>query len=216
MSLLNAFRELTPGIHVSSPYETLLVTILAIFYVDDGMPGVNDALDDHAMPLPALLQQAEDTTQAWERLLFASGGALELSKCFAYVLYWDLSEGRHRLIRPAEITNCAAEAQHYGGPIGLTYGNNNARNLLVTEDPWVGRRTLGVRIAPAGNWDDEYTHRWSQSRELALQIAGSTMARDTARIGYFTMVCPKLEYPLGVTQFTQKQCLQHYLPSNSG
>jgi hypothetical protein len=49
-------------------------------------------------------------------------------------------------------------------------------------------------------------YRRAQSRELALQIAGSCMARDTARIGYFMMVCPKLEYPLAVTQFTQQQC----------
>jgi hypothetical protein len=207
ISLLNAFREFTPGIHVSSPFETLLVVILAIFYVDDGMPGVNDAAEDEATPLPVLLKQAEDATQAWERLLFASGGALELSKCFAYVIYWDLSEGRHRLIRPDEIANCVVEGDHFRGPIGLSYGSDHAGNLLVTEDPcWVGRRTLGVRIAPAGDWTDEFNYRRAQSRELALQIAGSAMAKDTARIGYFMMVCPKLEYPLGATQFTQQQC----------
>ena len=206
ISLLNAFREFTPGMRVSSPFETLIVVILAIFYVDDGMPGVNDASEETAMPLPVLLQQAEHATQAWERLLFASGGALELSKCFAYVIYWDLTSGQHRLIRPNEIANCDAEADQFRGPIGLTYGNEPARNLLVTEDPWIGRRTLGVRIAPAGNWSDEYVYRRAQSRELALQIAGSTMASDTARLGYFMMVCPKLEYPLAVTQFTQQQC----------
>ena len=206
ISLLNAFREFTPGIHVSSPYETLLVVILAIFYVDDGMPGVNDAQEQEASPLPVLLKQAEDATQAWEKLLFASGGALELTKCFAYIVYWDLSEGCHRLIRPYEMANCNAEEEHFRGPIGLTYGTNPERHLLVTEDPWVGRRTLGVRIAPAGNWTDEYNHRRAQSRELALQIAGASMSHDTARLGYFMMVCPKLEYPLGVTQFTQQQC----------
>jgi hypothetical protein len=88
---------------VSSPFESLLVTILAIcFYVDDGMPGVNDSQEDTASPLALLLQQAENATQSWERLLFASGGALEMSKCFVYVMYWDLSEGKHRLLLPEE------------------------------------------------------------------------------------------------------------------
>ena len=32
------------------------------------------------------------------------------------------------------------------------------------------------------------------------------MAQDTARIAYQMMVCPKLEYPLAVTQFSQQQC----------
>ena len=162
--------------HVSSPYETFLVVILAIFYVDDGLPGVNDATEDEATPLPVLLQRAKDATQAWERLLFASGGALELSKCFAYVIYWDLSEGRHQLIRPNEIGDCDAEGEHFRGPIGLTYGTDQARHLLETEDPWIGRRTIGARIAPAGDWTDEYNYRRTQSRELALLIAGSSMA----------------------------------------
>jgi ribonuclease HI/exonuclease III len=206
MTLLNAFRKFSPGMQVACPFETLLVTILAVFYVDDGMPGVNDAMADVATPLPILLQQAEESTQAWEKLLFASGGALELSKCFAYVLYWDLSNGQHRLIRPDEIDDCDPEGDHFRGPVGLTYGNSAARNLLETEDPWVGRRTLGVRIAPAGTWTAEYQYRRNQARELAMLVAGSSMSRDTARVGYFMMVCPKLEYPLAVTQFTQKQC----------
>ena len=64
-------------------FEALLVTILAIFYVNDGMPGVNDSQEASALPLPLLLKQAEEATQSWERLLFASGGALEMFKCFA-------------------------------------------------------------------------------------------------------------------------------------
>jgi hypothetical protein len=128
ISLLNAFRQFTPGMHVSSPYETLLVTILAIFYVDDGMPGVNDAQETVATPLPVLLRQAEEATQAWEKLLFASGGALELTKCFAYVIYWDLSEGRHRLIRPDEITNCVAEDQQVTGQTNITTVGRNREN----------------------------------------------------------------------------------------
>jgi hypothetical protein len=95
MSLPRAFQQFTPGMMVSSPFESLIATILAIFYVDDGMPGVNDSQEACALPLELLLKQAEDATQSWERLLFASGGALEMSKCFAYVMYWDLSEGQH-------------------------------------------------------------------------------------------------------------------------
>jgi hypothetical protein len=33
-----------------------------------------------------------------------------------------------------------------------------------------------------------------------------TSAQETARTGYYTMVRPKLEYPLAVTQFTQSEC----------
>jgi hypothetical protein len=108
---------------------------------------------------------------------------------------------------PHEIPNCTPEGDHFRGPIRLKYGNNSIdSHLPVTESPHRDRRTLGARIAPGGHWDDEYNYRCQESHELSLRVAGSAMAKDTARIGYQVMVCPKLEYPLTVTQLTQDQC----------
>jgi hypothetical protein len=59
------------------------------------MPGINNSQETAASPLAELLHQAKDATQSWEHFLYASGGTLEMSKCFAYVVYWDLSEGQH-------------------------------------------------------------------------------------------------------------------------
>ena len=95
VSLLNAFKDFSPGMTVTSPFEDLFVFILAIFFVDDGMPGVNDAFEEEALPLSDLLQTAQQLSQSWEKLLFASGGALELTKCFAYIMFWDLTDGMH-------------------------------------------------------------------------------------------------------------------------
>lgn len=77
VTLLNAFAKYSSGMTVSSPYqENLTVFVLAIFVVDDGMPGVNDALKKPARPLADLITSAEQVSQSWERLLYASGGAL--------------------------------------------------------------------------------------------------------------------------------------------
>ena len=124
-----------------------------------------------------------------------------------YVVYWDLSEGVHRLILPEEIPGCATkDGINFSGPISLTYGGSDTRHKLDTVSPWIGRRTLGVRIAPAGTWADELAYRRNQARDLASLIAGSKLSRGTARLGYRMMVCPKLEFPLTVTQFTQAEC----------
>ena len=121
--------------------------------------------------------------------------ALELTKCFAYVIYWDLSPSElPRILEPKEIPNCTPEGEHFRGPIGLTYGDSSvASHLIVTESPHRGRRTLGARIAPSGNWDDEFDYRLKQGHELALRMAGSSLAKDTAHLGYRMMVCPALE-----------------------
>ena len=69
-------------------------------------------------------------------------------------MYWDLSGGTHRLVRPDEIPGCSADGTAFTGPISLTYGDKYATwHHLATVSPWEGRQTLGVRIAPAGNWD---------------------------------------------------------------
>jgi hypothetical protein len=153
VSLLQAFHQFTPGMAVSSPFKSLLVTILAILAVDDGMPGINNSQEDKASPLALLLQQAEDATQSWERLLFASGGALEMSKCFAHVVYWDLSDGKHWLLLPDEVPGADTVSGCTVGPMSLTYDNQTEKkHKLEIVSPWIGRRKLGVRIAPAGTW----------------------------------------------------------------
>ena len=107
----------------------------------------------------------------------------------------------------APLPGCTPEGDHFRGPIGLTYGDiSPVRHLLVTESPHRGRRTLGARIAPSGSWNDEYHFRRKQGHDLSLRMAGSSLAKETARLGYRTMVCPALEYPLTITQFTQEQC----------
>lgn len=41
---------------------------------------------------------------------------------------------------------------------------------------------------------------------MALQFVASNCAKETARIGYYSMICPRIEFPLAVTQFTRLQC----------
>ncbi len=208
VSLLNAFRKFTTGIRILSPYSArMALLITAVFFVDDGMPGVNDAMEAKATRLDILLAQAESAAQLWERLLFVPGGALELTKCFVYILYWDLSHGKHRVVHPSEIPGCTPEEEQFRGPVSLTYGNDaTTRHKIVTKSPFIGTRTLGVRIAPAGGWKEEFDERRAQARLLGIQVAGSGISHEAARVAYRAIVCPKLEYPLAVTQFTQKQC----------
>jgi hypothetical protein len=76
VSILAAFSHFSPGMKLYSPFEPLLVlSVLATFYADDGMPGVNDATDECAREPAVLLQQTEESAQSWGRLLFASGCA---------------------------------------------------------------------------------------------------------------------------------------------
>ena len=63
---------------------------LADAFVDDTMLGKSDSGDLSHEDLIGWLQLI---AQTWERLLSYSRGALNLSKCFYYVLYWEWPHG---------------------------------------------------------------------------------------------------------------------------
>jgi hypothetical protein len=123
-----------------------------------------------------------------------------MSKCFAYVVYWDLLDEKHWLLLPEEVPGGETKSGCTVGPMSLTYGDHlDTKHKLEIVSPWIGRRTLGVWITPAGTLKAKLQYRWAQSRELALRIAGSELPRETACIGHHIMVRLKLEYPLAVT-----------------
>jgi hypothetical protein len=112
-------------------------------------------------------------------------------------MYCDLSNGSHNLIMPQDIPNCSPSGSDFVGPLSLTYSDTSMDwHYLTTVYPFIGKCTLGVRIALVGNWTDKFKYRLAQSCELALLLAGCVLPKDTARI------C----YPLAVTQFTQAEC----------
>jgi hypothetical protein len=68
-----------------------------------------------------------------------------MSKCFVYVLYWDLSEGKHRLLLLEEFPGGKNVDGSTFRPISLTYGDTSEkRHKLECVSLWVGRRTLGI------------------------------------------------------------------------
>jgi hypothetical protein len=57
-------------------------------FVDDTLNGCNDAHLDMAMAFEELIAHAQACAQIWERILYSSGGALELKNCFWFMVYW--------------------------------------------------------------------------------------------------------------------------------
>jgi len=45
------------------------------------------------MTLTEILRHLQHNAQIWERLLYSSGGALNLKKCFWYLVFWKWKDG---------------------------------------------------------------------------------------------------------------------------
>jgi hypothetical protein len=64
------------------PWEDIHEERNADSFVDDTSNGCNNAHLDEPMLYAELIAMAQAGAQIWEQLLYSSGGALELKKCF--------------------------------------------------------------------------------------------------------------------------------------
>jgi len=107
--------------------------------------------------LVTLINLMSISAQQWERLLFATGGALNLQKCFWYGIEWQFSPAGEPKMNKT----------HDDGPqITLTSGSNPTPTIIQRIKVTKGQRTLGVRLAPDGNEASEYAHRLDQATQI--------------------------------------------------
>ena len=108
-------------------------------YVDDTMLGKSNSGD---LSYDDLIGRLQLISQTWERLLSYSGGALNLSKCFYYVLYWEWPEGLP-VLRTSSLGNPT---------IVLTSGSSTSVSTIKRLDPNTASRTLGFFLRPTSEW----------------------------------------------------------------
>jgi hypothetical protein len=135
----------------------------ALQYVDDttlGRTSTDESYDEKVARLEAIIQ-------VWEQLLHLSGGALNLKKCFYFVVHWYWKDGRPTMYipLPTDPTVC------------LTCSTTHRKEMLQYCGTTDGPRTLGVRLSPDGSSD-------SQLKVLHAKVATFASALSRARYTY--------------------------------
>jgi hypothetical protein len=97
--LLGALQKQSPGITFNKPQGTLTCNCIGKAYVDDTelwltIPDRN---------ITKLAQEMQTMAQYWEQLLYTTGGALALEKCFYVALQWCFLNDEHTLCPPSMI-----------------------------------------------------------------------------------------------------------------
>jgi hypothetical protein len=155
-----------------------------------------------------LIQMMCTTAQKWERLLYVTGGALNLLKCFWYGIQWTFTDAGIPRMQKSKADDPV---------IHLTSGADFQTSHTITRiEVTKGMQTLGVRLAPDGNENKEYNHRMNEATILRDRLNLAPLNREQAGIGFCSIWKMKLQCPIGATCFTQKQCnkLQaRYLPA---
>ena len=79
------------GMVFKTPDCKLTVERFSDAFLDDAQNGTNDAFLAQSWSLQELSDNLQHTSQSWERLLYCSGGLLELSKCFYYLIILEMA-----------------------------------------------------------------------------------------------------------------------------
>jgi len=189
------FRSLSPsapGITITSVDHQLSCQFKGEAFVDDAGLGVNLHSTDSSGEIELtvdeehvlLTQQLQRLAQEWEKLLYSTGGALNLQKCFWFLLSWRWVGGKAKLhtqlTLPASLT--------------MTAGLDNTPTTIPRIEPTQSFRTLGVYLTPSGCNKGAQTVLQDIVLQYATHITGSRINRQHALVSYIQYLLPKLRY----------------------
>ncbi len=155
-------------------------------FVDDTQNCVNNA----GLPTPWLLEELlirlEALSQNWDKLLYSSGGALELSPFF---IYWQWRNGNLVMLRKKDMTV---------RQIRLTSGSSLSPIVISHTDVHEPHTTLGVCLARLlGDMSAHYHKLLEKSIKLATHVFTSNLTRSEAYLAYRASWVPAMLYSLG-------------------
>lgn len=142
----------------SDPTGNIVSTRFVDAFVDDSNTsvGFTSHPKEEQLKPPKMLQLLQDCAQLWQNLLFASGGELELSKCYYYMLHWHWdSQGYPKL---SEFSPHLKNLEEHN------FGDRNYKALTFfrkrftlcrNKSAKISSKILGVKIPVNNIWTDE-------------------------------------------------------------
>ena len=175
------------------------VSFVGYAFVDDTDQIVTSPEDDASFQEIAHRMQASVT--AWQGGIRATGGAIVPEKSHWYLIDFVWMHGHWHYVTEAE-TPAQISVQDSTG----------TEKMLERLAPDKARRTLGVRLAPDGNCDDQFKFMVNVATEWGEHIRTGHLPRHLVWESMHTTILRTLLYPLPATTLSQKQCHQIMAP----
>ena len=198
--LFGIMRKIALGLQFSDPQGTESIQRTMEGFVNDTDVAVNDGNSaTHSTP-NQLIQKLQTDAQHWERLLFISGGKLELNKCFFYLLIWKFSDdGTPSLMTKAQLPY----------KLMITQGNDNEPIEIDHKDCATAHRTLGVMKAPNLSQAGEATRLAQKYKDHAKAILSNSVSPTDSAIVYRAYHLTSIGFSLSTT-YLQAKALQKF------
>jgi hypothetical protein len=153
----------------------------------------------HTPPSKEVARKLQEDAQIWTELLAATGGKLELTKCFYYVLHWKFdNEGVASHMTKAELEEPGVQIRL------IEPGEVQATETEITHhDCSTAHWTLGMQKTPIGNQDEQLKKLQEKSNQIAQAVKASLLSQTEAMAAWKTMYIPAVAYPTVATYFQE-------------
>jgi len=191
-----------PKISLQSVDHTTTVEYVGEAFVDDTVLGTNDSdpgKDSTASSTAVtsgLITNLRRVALEWKKLLFSTGGALNLEKCFWFLLSWKWNKGRVRM-------NTEETAP---GSLKMTLENGITRVLVKRVEPTLAYRTLGVHITPSHCSEGAISVLMESALQYCSLLTSSKLSRQEALTSYVQYLLPKLPHQPPLLCLTRQEC----------
>jgi hypothetical protein len=143
-----------------------------------------------------LSHQLTSDMTIWNELLESSGGKLELSKCFFYILSWKFDTEGNGI----PMTIDEQQAQHVV-PISIKAEHNHSV-IFSQKEVNMAHKALGCYKAIDGNESDQITYLTAKSRQYGRKLYITSLTRIQANAAYKTIYIPSMRYGLPACSFS--------------
>lgn len=192
--LFDAFAAKAHGATFSSYDRTRQLQLFMVGFVDDCSQRVN-VFDAHPQPsVHHLVQLMTRDAQLWNDLLWASGGALEHSKCSFHCVDFLWTTAGEPFHRPNQFA--PPVTLHHQGVATSIHQMSNYRS----------HKTLGCYVNPAGLPTAQLQVLKKKNEEFARLLESNYFSPHEARTMYWSIYIPSMTYPLSVIPLPESDC----------
>ena len=149
--------------------------------------------------LRQLIAESTELAQHWEQLLWVTGGELEISKCFYYIVNYKFDTVGRATLRTKK------ELEEKGFNMKIAQSGTGKDGGIKQKDCYEAHRTLGPMICPDNENKEEAERLLTRGNKLARNLRGSKLSKQAAFTFYRSMFTSAITYSLPAVYLTREQ-----------
>lgn len=195
--LMDCYEQKANGMSIHDPLRKMNVKQWLEALVDDTslFTNLSDTYD-----VSELVKALEHDAQYWASLLSVSGGCLELSKCFYYVLAWKFNDyGDPEPMTPHDIDAITGRVR-----VQICEHGKDTPMPISIKHPDTAHKTLGVWKSMTGNDSTHLTALTSRSKNMSSIVSTSGLFPYQADVAILMIYTPAMLYSLPAVNLSEK------------